>query len=317
MIKFEKVGDTMLDYVETKLEIKAFNAKERTFDAVAAGIGNVDHGGDVFAPGAFKRSIAGTVKAGKVKFLDAHPYKYAGQIPSTKFVMGKVLVAFEQDDELVVRIFVSDTPDGNDILTKIKDGVVDALSVGYIAIQQHFEEVGDEVVRVLEEVKLMEVSAVIWGMNDKATINRLSVKEAEAKGLTYEVTLNESTAQDELWKANHTFHETLVDIIKDDKVEEKAPLLQMALDDYKGALSQLLGLQDAKLTGEGNEFIINANEPLIALLKGAQAHGEADGEKEAKGKAPVPSESEGTREEEERLNALTERVTNLRINRLR
>jgi len=314
-----KVGDTMLDYVETKLEIKAFNAKERTFDAVAAGIGNVDHGGDVFAPGAFKRSIAGAVKAGKVKFLDAHPYKYAGTVPSTRFVLGKVLVAFENDDELVVRIFVSDTADGNDLLTKIQDGVVDALSVGYIAIQQHFEKLEGEVIRVLEEVKLMEVSAVIWGMNDKATIDRLSVKEAEeTKGLTYQVTLNESTAQDELWKANHTFNETLSDIIRDDKVEEKAPLLQKALDDYKGALSQLLGLEDAKLTGNGNEFIINANEPLIALLKGAQAHGEEEGKKETKSeKEPVPSESEGTREEAERKNALTERVTNLRIDRLR
>jgi len=305
----------MLDYVETKLEIKAFDGKQRTFDAVAAGIGNVDRGGDVFAPGAFKRSIDGAVKAGKVKFLDAHPYKYTGNIPSIKFVLGKVIAAFEQDGKLVVRIFVSDTPDGTDLLTKIQDGVVDALSVGYIAIQQHFEEIDDEVVRVLEEVKLMEVSAVIWGMNDKATINRLSVKEAEAKGLTYQVTLNESTAQDELWKANHTFNETLADIIRDDKVEEKAPLLQKALDDYKGALSTLLGLQDAKLTGEGNEFIINANEPLFALLEGAQAHGETDGKKETKSE-PVPSESEGTRTDEEKL-ALTERVTNLRINRLR
>ncbi len=305
-----------LDYIETKLEIKAFDGKERTFDAIAAGIGNVDKGGDVFAPGAFKRSIGGAVKAGKVKFLDAHPYKYPG-IPSTKYVLGKIIGAFETEGELVVRVFISDTADGTDLLTKIQDGVVDALSVGYIAVQQHFEEIEEQVVRVLEEVKLMEVSAVIWGMNDKATINRLSVKEAEEKGLTYAATLNEETAQDGLWKANNTFNETLADIIRDDEVEEKAPLLQKALDDYKGALSQLLGLEEAKLTGNDNEFIIRANETLIALLEGAQAHGEEDGEKESKSdKEPVPPESEGTREEERNI-ALTERVTNLRINRLR
>ena len=311
-----EVGDTMkLDYVQTNLEIKAFDGKKRTFDAVAAGIGNVDNGGDVFAPGAFKRSIDGAVKAGKVKFLDAHPYKYPG-VPSTKFVLGKILGAYETDGELVVQVFISDTADGTDLLTKIQDGVIDALSVGYIAIQQHFEEIDEEVVRVLEEVKLMEVSAVIWGMNDKATINRLSVKEAEEKGLTYNATLNEETAQDGLWKANNTFNQTLGDIIRDDSIEEKAPLLQKALNDYKGALSTLLGLEEAKLTGNDNEFIIRANEPLIALLKGAQAHGEEDGEKESKSE-PVPSESEGTREEEERKIALAERVTNLRINRLR
>jgi len=309
----------MLDYIQTELEIKAFDGKQRTFDAVAAGIGNVDNGGDVFAPGAFKRSIGGAVKAGKVKFLDAHPYKYPG-IPSTKYVLGKIMAAYELEDKLVVRIFVSDTADGTDLLTKIQDGVIDALSVGYIAVQQHFEEIDEKVVRVLEEVKLMEVSAVIWGMNDRATIDALSVKEqaekagAEIKGLTYGATLNEETAQDALWKSNQTFNETLADILKDDSVEEKAPLLQKALDDYKGALSTLLGLEDAKLTGNDNEFIIRANEPLNALLEGAQAHGEEE-EKETKSEA-VPSESEGTREEEKQI-ALTERVTNLRIDRLR
>ena len=156
----------------------------------------------------------------------------------------------------------------------------------------------------------MEGSAVIWGMNDKATINRLSVKEAEeGKGLTYSATLNEETAQDGLWKANNTFNQTLGDIIRDDAVEEKAPLLQKALDDYKGALSLLLGLEEAKLTGNDNEFIINANEPLFALLEGAQAHGEA------KGKKPVPSESDRTRDDE-KTNALKARVTKLRIMRL-
>jgi len=311
----------MLDYIQTKLEIKSFDGKQRTFDAVAAGIGNVDNGGDLFAPGAFKRSIAGAVKAGKVKFLDAHPEKYSG-IPSTKYILGKLVGAYETEGELVVRIFVSDTPDGTDLLTKIQDGVVDALSVGYIAVQQHFEEIDEKVVRVLEEVKLMEVSAVIWGMNDRATIDAMSVKEKEeaeknkeTKGLTYQVTLNESTAQDELWKANQTFNETLGDIIRDDKIEEKAPLLQKALNDYKGHLSSLLGLEEAKLTDNENEFIIRANEPLVALLKGAQAHGEPDGEKETKSE-PVPSESERTRTEERNI-ALTERVTNLRINRLR
>jgi HK97 family phage prohead protease len=308
----------MLDYVQTDLQIKAFDFKERTFDAVAAGIGNVDEGRDMFITGSFKRSINGMVKAGKVKFLDAHPYKYTG-VPSTKFILGKVVAAFETEKELVVRIFVSDTPDGNDLLTKIKDGVVDALSVGYLAIKQHFEKDDEgKVFRVLEEVKLMEVSAVIWGMNDRATIDALSVKEKEereerkkAKALTYTATLAEATAEDALWKSNRVFNETINDIISDETIDGdgKAPLLQKALDDYKDALSKLLGLEEAELTDKENEFIIRANEPMAALLKGAMAHGEAD-----KGK-PVPPESEGTRTEEETI-ALKARVTNLRLTQL-
>lgn len=173
----------MLNYIETKLEIKSIDLEKRTFRASATGIGNVDYGLDKFMPGAFARTIASKVKAGKVKFVDAHFYKYAeigrGSVPSQKFILGKLLSAEETPTALLVEIFVSDTVDGNDLLTKIKDGVVDALSVGYIPIKVRYEkeEGGDErIIRLLEEVKLMEVSAVIWGMNDRATIDATSVK---------------------------------------------------------------------------------------------------------------------------------------------
>jgi len=306
----------MYEYLETKLEIKSSNFQERTFDAVAAGIGNVDNGKDKFPKGAFKRSIDGMVKAGKVKFLDAHPHRYPG-VPSTKFIMGKVVSAYETDTELVVRIYVSNTPDGNDLLTKIQEKVVDALSVGYLPVKQHFEKDGDEVIRVLEEVKLMEVSAVIWGMNDRATIDAMSVKEREeadrmnAKALTMEATLYEETAEDALWKSNQAFNSTLREIISDDSIEDKRPLLQKALNDYKGLLSKLLGLDTAELT-ENEEFVtIRANEPLIALLEGKQAlsKGEKDPPK------ADPPDAEGTRSEED-VEALKHRVTGLRITQL-
>ena len=302
----------MYEYIETKLEIKSSDFEQRTFDAVAAGIGNVDNGKDKFVKGAFKRSIDGLVKAGKVKFLDAHPYKYPG-VPSTKFVLGKVIAAYETDTELVVRIYVSATQDGDDLLTKIQEGVVNALSVGYLPIRQHFEKDEDDVIRVLEEVKLMEVSAVIWGMNDRSTIDAMSVKEKEeadrmnAKALTMEATLYEETAEDALWKSNQAFNSTLRDIISDDSIEDKSPLLQKALDDYKSFLSHLLGLDTAELTEDG-KFATMAYEPLAALLSCKQALGE---------KETNPPDDDGTRfTEEEDVEALKRRLTNIRIKRL-
>jgi HK97 family phage prohead protease len=306
----------MYEYIETKLEIKTSDFEQRTFDAVAAGIGNVDNGKDKFIKGAFKRSIDGLVKAGKVKFLDAHPYKYPG-VPSTKFVLGKVIAAYETDTELVVRIYVSNTPDGDDLLTKIQEGVVDALSVGYLPIRQHFEKDEDDVIRILEEVKLMEVSAVIWGMNDRSTIDAMSVKEREeadrmnAKALTMEATLYEETAEDALWKSNQAFNSTLRDIISDDSVEDKAPLLQKALDDYKGLLSHLLGLDSAELTEDRKFATIRANEPLIALLEGKQA---LNKEKEDPPKVDPP-DADRTRSVED-VEVLNRRLTKLRITRL-
>ena len=306
----------MYEYIETKLEIKSSDFEQRTFDAVAAGIGNVDNGKDKFPKGAFQRSIDTKVKAGKIKFLDAHPYRYPG-VPSTKFIMGKVIAAYETDTELVVRIYVSNTPDGNDLLTKIQEGVVDALSVGYLPVKQHFEKDGDEVIRILEEVKLMEVSAVIWGMNPRSTIDAMSLKEQEetdrmnAKALTMEATLYEETAEDVLWKSNQAFNSTLRDIISDDSIEDKAPLLQKALDDYKGILSHVLGLDTAKLTEDREFATIRANEPLIALLEGKQA---LNKEKEDPPKVDPP-DADGTRSVED-VEVLKRRLTKLRITRL-
>jgi len=345
----------MLNFAEQKIEIKSFDFKKRTFRASATGIGNVDHGLDKFMPGSFARSIAGRIAAGKVKFVDAHFYKYAnipnGSVPSAKYILGKVLSAEETATDLIVEIYVSDTADGNDILTKIKDGTLDALSVGYIPIKVHYEKQADgKIIRVLEEVKLMEVSAVIWGMNDRGTIDATSVKSAleaalesveitdeaktsikaqleglykeqeeekgekkpEVKAVTFDATLSEEMAEDDMWKANQTFNKTLRDIMEDEGAADKTPLLDAALNAYKGRLAELLGLAAAEqtspdLTSEPNLVTILANEPLMALLTEAKAHGQA----------PVPLDSEGTRfADEDRVDELQTKLRELQIKQL-
>jgi HK97 family phage prohead protease len=270
----------------------------------------------MFVPGAFKRSIDTAVTAGKVKFLDAHPYKYPG-IPSTKYVMGKVIAAFETETELVVRIYVSKTKDGDDLLTKIQDGTIDAISVGYIVVRHRFEKIDGEVIRILEEVKLMEVSAVIWGMHDRAKIDALSVKEDEidtVKALTFQATLSEELATDDLWKLNCTFNETLRDILGDESVEDKMPLLTKALDDYKSALARLLGLDSAELTGVEGFVTIRANEPLAALLK-IKALGEKEEEIPPLTPDP-PKEEEPAPVSDEAVQALKNRLNKVRLGNL-
>ncbi len=160
----------------------------------------------------------------------------------------------------------------------------------------------------------MEVSAVIWGMNDRSTIDSMSVKEQEeadrmnAKALTMEATLYEETAEDALWKSNQAFNTTLREIISDDSVEDKAPLLQKALDDYKGILSTLLGLDTAELTDDRQFATIRANEPLIALLEGKQALDEG----KEKDPPADPPDAEGTRSVED-VEVLKRRLTSLRL----
>ena len=153
----------------------------------------------------------------------------------------------------------------------------------------------------------MEISAVIWGMNEKAVIDATSVKERDAfeKGLTMEVTLAQEMADDGIWKTLNRFQSTIHDILGDDDITEKSDMLLQALNDYKGTLAELLGLNEAKrLTDDDETFTIRANEPLAALLSEAKAL-------DPPGDDP-PSE-EGTRfAEDKQIDALKDRISVLR-----
>lgn len=148
---------------------------ERTFTGYAAVFNNRDDGGDVIMPGAFTNTLP-RVNAGKVKLMDAHDH-WGG----TRAVLGKVLSAVEDDHGLLCTFYVSVGMAGDDLLHKISDGSLDALSIGYETIVE--EEVtsadaaGNSVrTSYLKELKLYEVSVVVWGMNPLALIDPASVK---------------------------------------------------------------------------------------------------------------------------------------------
>jgi len=156
-----------------RFEVKAVNTEERTFEGYCAVFENVDRGGDIIEKGAFTRTIGMNVKAGKVKLLDHHNRW------SVKDLVGKLLEAKEDDFGLWIKAYVSETPLGDQVLTQIKEGVLDALSFGYNAIKFEYQEVGDKIARRLKEVALFEVSPVIFGMNELAYIDANSVKSIE------------------------------------------------------------------------------------------------------------------------------------------
>lgn len=159
------------------LEVKQADASfaERTFSGYGAVFNNRDEGGDVIMPGAF----AGTmdrIRAGKVKLLDGHQ-SWGG----VSAVMGKLTEATEDGTGLWCTFRVSEGMCGDDLLHKIMDGSVDALSIGYECLD--FEEIHDEATeectRYLKELKLWEISVVIWGMNPLALIDPASVKSID------------------------------------------------------------------------------------------------------------------------------------------
>jgi HK97 family phage prohead protease len=113
--------------------------------------GSPDSYGDVVAPGAFADSIAER----PTKFLYEH------HTP-----IGKQLELREDARGLYGRWSIVDTTAGTDAYKLAKAGVLDSLSIGYLADEVEFRDD----VRVLKRVTLYEVSAVALPANPSAVV---------------------------------------------------------------------------------------------------------------------------------------------------
>lgn len=153
-------------------EVKATDDEARTFTGLAAAW-EVDLGGDVIHRGAFKKTLSDWRKSKKaLPLIDQHNY---GSIRS---IVGKMLEAKETDEGLEATFQIIEGPDGDEIYRRVKGGYIDGLSIGYRAVKIETpteEERRQGIWRHLKEVRLEEVSVVIWPMNPEARIE--SVKE--------------------------------------------------------------------------------------------------------------------------------------------
>ena len=158
----------------TRFEVKALDDEARTFSGLAA-TWDLDLGGDVIEPGAFKRTLKNWQRSKRVlPLLDSHNGH------SVRSVVGKLLEAEEVTKGLDASFEVIDGPDGDEVFRRVKGGYVDGLSIGYSAVQVRYPETEDElatgVYRYLKEVKLHEVSVVLWPMNPEARIDTATAK---------------------------------------------------------------------------------------------------------------------------------------------
>jgi len=146
-----------LEYKELKLEVKAddVDLKEGTFSGYASTFGNVDEGGDIIEKGAFKKTLK--EHSDMVKVLRGHLQ-----------LIGKPLEMREDNRGLFVKGFISQTELGKETLTLMRDGVLDAMSIGFNTLKSHFDK--DKGIRHIKELKLWEFSIVTWGMNTQAKV---------------------------------------------------------------------------------------------------------------------------------------------------
>ena len=168
-------------------ELKASDDAARTFTGLAAAF-SLDQGGDVILPGAFKRTLKDW-KASKGKvipLIDSHGRD------SIRRVVGKMIDAEETAEGLEATFEVIDGPDGDEVHRRLKGGYVTGLSIGFELVAARLptsaeREVYPGVERVLVELKLREVSVVVFPMNEEARVDadtiKLSSRERERAAL--------------------------------------------------------------------------------------------------------------------------------------
>lgn len=139
------------------LEIKSLGARE--FEGHGSIFGNVDLGGDVVVPGAFRKSLARHKKAGSL------PQMFWMHRPDQ--VPGRWLDMEEDSKGLYVRGELADTPLGQEMHTLLKMKAVRGQSIGYQTVDSEFSKDG---IRLLKEVELWEVSLVSLAMNPLAQV---------------------------------------------------------------------------------------------------------------------------------------------------
>lgn len=148
-------------------ELKAVDPEGRTFEGYASVFRSPDKDspdmtGDMVCAGAFKKSIA--ERGHKVRMLWQHdPSQPIGRWTSMR----------EDDQGLYVKGQISETSLGRDVMTLLKDGAVDSMSIGYEPIPADTEYAktakGDSV-RLLRAVKLWEVSLVSFPADQAAKV---------------------------------------------------------------------------------------------------------------------------------------------------
>lgn len=134
-----------LERLVVPIEWKAAD-DDQTLEGFASTFGNVDLQGDVVVKGAFKKTIA-NIKANGIPLLADH-------IPSTAHVLGTIFDAEERDKGLWIKARLSKAPSAQDTRTKLIEGHLKKMSIGYETMDHAFEDTKDgQRVRLLKELK--------------------------------------------------------------------------------------------------------------------------------------------------------------------
>lgn len=144
------------DILETKKE----DDGRLTITGYGAYFNNIDSYGDIILPGAFAKTLI--ERKGRIAFCYQHDIWNP---------IGKIEEISEDDKGLKVVVKLSAA--NEDIQTKVKEGILKEMSIGYRTINSRSEIQNDIEVNLLTEVKLIEISLVTVAANPLAVIETM------------------------------------------------------------------------------------------------------------------------------------------------
>ena len=149
-------------YLAVKADLMATSDATGGFTGYGAVFGNVDRGGDKILKGAFANSIIQKGAKG-IKCLFQHKIDEP---------IGIYTEIAEDANGLIVKgQLAMGTQRGKETYELMKMGAIDGLSIGYRVNPKGYTYEENGKVRVLSDLDLMEISAVTFPMNPKATIS--------------------------------------------------------------------------------------------------------------------------------------------------
>lgn len=166
-MQLDRLGCAM----ELKFVDSGTDTEVGTFSGYGSVFNNIDHGGDIVVPGAFKRTLREWKRKKKLpKMLLQHGGFFG---PAEDGIPIGQYTKMEEDEKglyLEGVLFALDTQKGKYIHQGMSTGELDGLSIGYDPKKVENGTKPGEPRRKLLDVDLYEVSVVLFGMNDQALV---------------------------------------------------------------------------------------------------------------------------------------------------
>lgn len=156
------------------LEFKSFEITEHKADeggnlvitGYGAIFGNIDSYGDIIEKGAFALTLI--ERKDRIAFCYQH---------DTWNPIGKILEIYEDEKGLFLKVMISSAD--KDIQTKVKEGILKEMSIGYRTLDDQVEMRNGKEVRLLKKLTLYEVSLVTIAANPLAMIEGMKSEEKQ------------------------------------------------------------------------------------------------------------------------------------------